>query len=256
MTQATQMTRSARPPGRRPDRAAGPAVRRGRRTSCGPPSAPCSRTGPAGRRCWPGPRPASRTTPALWQVLAADVGCAGLLIPEGHGGAGAQLPGGGGRRRGGRAGRWPPSRIWAARWSRRPRCWRPATTSCCPGWPSGGVTAALAVPFAAAPGGQARRRPVAASVARRSPATPAGPGPADRDRRRGGRRAARRRAARPGRRRAVRAVRGGRRRARAGRDPGGLAGPDPAAGRPDPRRRARPARRLRPGRRRARSPPR
>jgi alkylation response protein AidB-like acyl-CoA dehydrogenase len=26
---------------------------------------------------------------ALWQVLAADVGCAGLLIPESHGGAGA-----------------------------------------------------------------------------------------------------------------------------------------------------------------------
>ena len=26
---------------------------------------------------------------ALWQVLAAEVGCAGLLIPESHGGAGA-----------------------------------------------------------------------------------------------------------------------------------------------------------------------
>ncbi|MBO0775953.1 MAG: acyl-CoA dehydrogenase family protein, partial [Actinobacteria bacterium] len=26
---------------------------------------------------------------ALWQALAADVGCSGLLIPEAHGGAGA-----------------------------------------------------------------------------------------------------------------------------------------------------------------------
>ena len=26
---------------------------------------------------------------ALWRVLAAEVGCAGLLIPESHGGAGA-----------------------------------------------------------------------------------------------------------------------------------------------------------------------
>src|SRR5215471_7928294 len=28
---------------------------------------------------------------ALWRTLAAEVGCAGLLVPEGHGGAGASF---------------------------------------------------------------------------------------------------------------------------------------------------------------------
>ena len=28
----------------------------------------------------------------LWRALAADLGCAGLLIDESHGGAGRQLP--------------------------------------------------------------------------------------------------------------------------------------------------------------------
>ena len=50
----------------------------------------------------------------LWHALAAEVGCAGLLIAESHGGAGATLPGGGGRRRGsgpgGRAGAVPRQR--------------------------------------------------------------------------------------------------------------------------------------------------
>ena len=67
---------------------------------------------------------------ALWHTLAAEVGCAGLLIPESLGGAGASLPrgrgGGGGARPGGRA----RCRSWAARSSRRRRCWRPVTPSC------------------------------------------------------------------------------------------------------------------------------
>ncbi len=52
-------------------------------------SATCSPTGARGRPCWPGSRRARPTTSPLWRALATDLGCAGLLIPESHGGAGA-----------------------------------------------------------------------------------------------------------------------------------------------------------------------
>ena len=41
------------------------------------------RPGAAGGRCWPGPRRPQTYDTGLWHALAAEIGCAGLLIPEG-----------------------------------------------------------------------------------------------------------------------------------------------------------------------------
>ena len=70
----------------------------------------------------------------LWRALAADLGCAGLLIPESSGGAGASY-----REAAvvaeetGRA--VAPVPFLGRRSSRRRRCWPRATRNCSPPWP-------------------------------------------------------------------------------------------------------------------------
>ena len=169
---------------------------------------------------------------ALWQAVAGDLGCAGLLIPERDGGAGASyreacsvaealgaavapvpflgsaivataallsvasgLPaeGAAGAPRG-PAAMSAPTPFTPAR----------AATDLLRRMADGGVTAALAVPFASAPGSAF---PVSVRVAA-PPRRRARRGPAARDGQRGRRRAARQSAAGPGRRRAAGAVPG------------------------------------------------
>ena len=131
----------------------------------------------------------------LWRVLAADVGCAGLLIPESHGGAGASY-----REaavvaeEAGRA--VAPVPYLGSAVVATAAALSAGDADLLSGLAEGTVTAALAVPFASKPrspaqcrragrhdrhqpGGDRTRR--AAAARRRT-----GPGPADRGGRRGG----------------------------------------------------------------------
>ena len=183
---------------------------------------------------------------ALWHALAADLGCAGLLVPESLGGAGAS---------------YREAAVVAEETGRSvapvpylgsavvataallaavgPEPAGEEDRKLLAALADGTVTAALAVPFETAPGAGL---PGSVRVIGPAPGDPAArPGPADRHRGQAGRRAARRRAAGAGRRRALRAVRGGRPRRRRDPDAGGLAGQHQAAVRPHPGRGARPA---------------
>ena len=87
---------------------------------------------------------------ALWHSLAAELGCAGLLIPESLGGAGAHLPGGGRRGRGDRPRRLPPSRTWVSAVVATAALLG-SGDELLPGLAEGRLTAALAVEFARMP---------------------------------------------------------------------------------------------------------
>ena len=166
----------------------------------------------------------------LWRALAADLGCAGLVIGEEHGGAGAS---------------WREAAVVAEETGRHaapvPFLGSAVTATAAAlaagdagllaGLADGEVTAALAVPFPAA--SFAVPAPTVAVGALRDGDPPGVQRltgtvttlidalPADR-------------AAGPRGRRARRAVRGARRRRGGDPDPGGVPGHDPAAGRPDP----------------------
>ncbi len=166
----------------------------------------------------------------LWQTLAAQVGCAGLLVPEDQGGAGAS---------------YREAAVVAEELGRHAA---PvpflgsaviATTALLSAGDdellgqvaSGEVTAALAVPFAAGAAGPQENLLPAPTVRLGGPGARrrAGHPPADRHGDRGGRRAHGRRAAGPGRRGALRPVRGAGRRCGPEQGPGGVPGHDPAA---------------------------
>src|SRR5262249_44592475 len=87
----------------------------------------------------------------LWRTLAAELGCAGLLIPEASGGAGASSREAGvGAEGAGRAVAPVPSLGSAV--VATAALLSAADGELLAGLADGGVTAALAVPFAAAPG--------------------------------------------------------------------------------------------------------
>ena len=118
----------------------------------------------------------------LWRVLAADVGCAGLLIPESHGGAGASY-----REaavvaeEAGRA--VAPVPYLGSAVVATAAALSAGDAELLSGLAEGTVTAALTVPFASQPGRQpGGHRACRAAAARRR----TGPGPADRGGRRGG----------------------------------------------------------------------
>ena len=199
----------------------------------------------------------------LWEAVAADLGCAGLLIPERDGGAGASY------REAAAAAEvlgafvapvpfLGSAVVATAALLRRRAAGAPSDRRGTPFTPAkaaadllakmadGGVTAALAVPFATAPGcGLPGLGPGGRPEARRRRDRG---GAAARDGHRGRRRAARRDAARPGRRRAARALPGRHGRGRRRQGAGDLARHDQAAVRPVVRRRAGHADRVRAGR--------
>ena len=137
----------------------------------------------------------------LWRVLAADVGCAGLLIPESHGGAGASY-----REaavvaeEAGRA--VAPVPYLGSAVVATAAALSAGDAELLSGLAEGTVTAALAVPFASKPGvgqpsasqpsvgehGRHDRHQPGGDRARRAAAARrrTGPGPADRGGRRGG----------------------------------------------------------------------
>ena len=173
----------------------------------------------------------------LWQAVGADLGCAGLLIPERRRRGRRVLPGGRGRRRGAgqlrRAGAVPRQRGRGHRGPAERRL-RGRTTAGQDGGRrrdhgAGGPVrqrAGIGLP-GLGPGGRAAAR------RRRDRG-----GAAARDGRRGRRRAARRGAAGPGRRRAAGALPGRHGRRGRGQGAGDLARHDQAAVRPVVRRRA------------------
>ncbi len=220
-----------------------------RRPTCAARSARCWRTGPAGGTCWPGPRPAETYDTGLWQTAGRRrSGCAGLLVPEDQGGAGASYREAAvvaeelGRRAGpGAVPGQRGDRDHGAAVGRGRRAAGPA------GQRRGDRGAGGAVRGGArAPGGRCPPRPCGSTGPRAG--DPAGHLPADRHGDRGRRRADRRRAAGPGRRGALRPVRGAGRRSGRDQAAGDLAGHDPPAVRPDPGRRGGPAGRGRRGR--------
>ncbi len=97
---------------------------------------------------------------ALWRVLAAEVGCAGLLIPESHGGAGASY-----REaavvaeEAGRA--VAPVPFLGSAVVATAAALAAGDAELLSGLAAGTVTAALAVPFASKPGAGPSRRPCA-----------------------------------------------------------------------------------------------
>ena len=199
------------------------------RPSCGRRCARCSTTGRPGRRAGQ-----DRDAADLRHRAVADAGRRPRLRR-------AADPRGQRRRRGVAAARprWWPRKpgarsprclTWAARWSPPPRCWPRADADAADArWPPATATAALAVPFAAAPGREARSRPGPAGR-RRRPGDAGRRLPADRHRGRARRRAARRRAAGARRRRArTGCTRCDAARRRGDRSPGGVAGHDQAA---------------------------
>ena len=197
----------------------------------------------------------------LWEAVAADLGCAGLLIPERDGGAGASY------REAAAAAEVLGSYVAPVPFLGSAVVATAALLSVAEGMQAstgtpftpakaaadllakmadGGVTAALAVPFATAPGsGFPASIRVARPAARRRRHRR---GAAARDGLRGRRRAARRGAARPGRRRAARVLPGRHGRRGRGQGAGDLARHDQAAVRPVVRRRAGHADRVRAGR--------
>ena len=168
----------------------------------------------------------------LWQVLAAEVGCAGLLIPESDGGAGA------GYQEmavvaeeAGRAVAPVPYLGSAVLATAAALSAGDARAARRPGLRRADRHAGRALRHPAGPGrvrGPARRGPGGEPRAGR----PGWPDPAVRHRDRGGRCAARLGPAGARGRGPGRAVRGAGRCAGPDRDPGGVAGPDPPAGRP------------------------
>ncbi len=118
---------------------------------CGRRSGHCSKIAADGRRCSREPRAVRPYDAGLWRALAAELGCAGLLIPAEHGGAGASY-----REACVTAeelGRYvAPVPFLGSAVVATAALLAAGDTELLAKLATGGVTAALAVPFAAMPG--------------------------------------------------------------------------------------------------------